>query len=145
MASLDLVYVNDRVIAMGFPVDKRPPPPPSSSMEVGGSGEGVRGRVETSSSSSSSRTQQAGNDMDVVAAVLRGRHAGHYMVWNVSEEGYDYSLFEDQARAIDRVGYHRRGARRGGVARAFFCMCSCFCVCVCVCLCVCVFLCVVSL
>ncbi|CAN0485760.1 unnamed protein product, partial [Hapterophycus canaliculatus] len=36
--------------------------------------------------------------MDLVAALLRSRHSGHYMVWNVSEEGYDYSLFQDQVR-----------------------------------------------
>lgn len=80
MAFLDLVYINDRVIAMGFPVDKRPPPPPAEGVVV------PRGPV----------TVPVGNDIDMVAAVLRGKHAGHYMVWNVSEEGYDYSLFEDQ-------------------------------------------------
>ncbi|CAM9754893.1 unnamed protein product [Ectocarpus sp. 6 AP-2014] len=83
LASLDLVYVNDRVIAMGFPVDKRPP----------SAAPGVEG---PSPPPRASATTRAGNDIDLVAALLRSRHAGHYMVWNVSEEGYDYSLFQDQ-------------------------------------------------
>lgn len=88
LASLDLVYFNDRVIAMGFPVDKRPPTPAATGGDATGPApprpQGVR----------------AGNDIDLVAALLRSRHAGHYMVWNVSEEGYDYSLFQDQVRTV---------------------------------------------
>ncbi|CAN0230549.1 unnamed protein product, partial [Ectocarpus sp. 12 AP-2014] len=83
LASLDLVYVNDRLIAMGFPVDKRPP----------SAAPGVEGPSPPPRASAMTR---AGNDIDLVAALLRSRHAGHYMVWNVSEEGYDYSLFQDQ-------------------------------------------------
>lgn len=68
---------------MGFPVDKRPP----------SAAPGVEG---PSPPPRASATTRAGNDIDLVAALLRSRHAGHYMVWNVSEEGYDYSLFQDQ-------------------------------------------------
>lgn len=82
LASLDLVYVKDRVIAMGFPVDKRSP-------------EAVKGDATAPAPPRTPGTR-AGNDIDLVAALLRSRHAGHYMVWNVSEEGYDYSLFQDQ-------------------------------------------------
>lgn len=81
---MDLVYVNDRVIAMGFPVDKRPPTP------------AVMGGGATAPAPPRPQGVRAGNDIDLVAALLRSRHAGHYMVWNVSEEGYDYSLFQDQ-------------------------------------------------
>lgn len=88
LASLDLVYVNDRVIAMGFPVDKRPP---SAVMGAGGDAGGASPPTRPTSVG-----VRAGNDMDLVAALLRSRHSGHYMVWNVSEEGYDYSLFQDQ-------------------------------------------------
>jgi hypothetical protein len=31
-----------------------------------------------------------------VAAALAAKHRGHFMIWNISEEGYDYSLFENQ-------------------------------------------------
>ncbi|CAM9186351.1 unnamed protein product [Scytosiphon promiscuus] len=87
IASLDLVYVNDRVIAMGFPVDRRPP------SAVAGAGGDAGGAPPARAAPVGVR---AGNDMDLVAALLRSRHSGHYMVWNVSEEGYDYSLFQDQ-------------------------------------------------
>lgn len=83
--------MNDRVIAMGFPVDKRPPTPAAMGGDASAPAPprppGVR----------------AGNDIDLVAALLRSRHAGHYMVWNVSEEGYDYSLFQDQVCVLVRT------------------------------------------
>ncbi len=97
LATLDLVYVNDRVIAMGFPVDKHPPAAPAGDP----------------AGAAPPRPQQvrAGNDIDLVAALLRSRHAGHYMVWNVSEEGYDYSLFQDQV-----CGYPSPPTLRAGCA-----------------------------
>ena len=63
---LDLAYVTENIIAMAFPYEA----------EVA--------RV------------QGGNDIRAVAAFLRRRHAGHYMIWNISEESYNYSLFGDQ-------------------------------------------------
>lgn len=95
MASLDLVYVNDRLIAMKLPVDKRSPELASTASSSGGSGAGRDSRTKERGTVGLIRPQD-GNDIDVVAALLRSRHAGHYMVWNVSEEGYDYSMFEDQ-------------------------------------------------
>lgn len=99
MASIDLVYVNDRLIAMKLPVDKRSPELASA---ASGSGTGKGGRTKERGTGGLIRPQD-GNDIDVVAALLRSRHAGHYMVWNVSEESYDYSMFEDQV------------SRRGGM------------------------------
>lgn len=64
---LDLVYVTENVISMAFPCDF-----------------------------TKNAGTQTGNDIDVVAAYLKKRHAGHYMIWNISEEGYDYSKFSDQ-------------------------------------------------
>ena len=48
-----------------------------------------------------------GNNIDVVSALMNHRHKGHYMVWNVSEETYDYSkvcIFGDER------GFHESGA-----------------------------------
>ena len=110
LASLDLVYVNDRVIAMGFPVDKRPPPQlPTSPATGAGTGVGGAaaqadgGTVATARGKVEKPKVKAGNDIDLVASLLRSRHAGHYMVWNVSEEGYDYSLFEEQVSCCGHV------------------------------------------
>ena len=63
---LDLSYVTENIIAMAFPYEPE------------------YARV------------QGGNDIRAVAAFLRRRHAGHYMIWNVSEESYNYSMFGDQ-------------------------------------------------
>ena len=30
--------------------------------------------------------------------LLKERHDGHFMVWNLAEEAYDYSLFDGQVR-----------------------------------------------
>lgn len=37
-----------------------------------------------------------GNDINSVSSYLNAEHKGHYMIWNISEESYNYSLFEDQ-------------------------------------------------
>lgn len=64
----DVTYVTERVVAMGFPHGGRRDP----------------------------RSRKGGNHVDAVSALLAERHPGHYMVWNVSEETYDYSKFDDQ-------------------------------------------------
>ena len=64
---LDLEYITENVIAMAFPYDPKKP-----------------------------GNAQGGNDINAVAAFLRKKHQGHFMVWNISEEPYDASLFADQ-------------------------------------------------
>ncbi|KAH8051825.1 phosphatase [Aureococcus anophagefferens] len=66
---IDLTYVTDRFIAMGFPWDGR-------------------------SSAGSAAPRQTANPIKAVAAHLRSYHEGHYMVLNVSEEQYDYGTFD---------------------------------------------------
>ena len=39
------------------------------------------------------------NDAAAVAMLLKQRHEGHFMLWNLAEEGYDYGLFDNQVRA----------------------------------------------
>lgn len=65
-APLDLVYITENIVAMAFPTD------------------------------TSKHNSTPGNDIRAVSLFFRRRHAGHFMVWNVSEESYDYSLFADQ-------------------------------------------------
>jgi hypothetical protein len=53
---------------------------------------------------------RARNDAASVAALLRERHDGHFMVWNLAEESYDGSVFDNQVRPRPR---HRcRGSLR---------------------------------
>lgn len=43
--------------------------------------------------------------VDAVAAALARRHGGHFMIWNISEETYDYSLFENQVLEFKFPGH----------------------------------------
>lgn len=72
LAQLDMVYVTENLIAMGFPRDLR-------LNKMRSDGEDVEC-----------------NDINIVAAYLRKRHNGRFMIWNISEESYDYSKFSDQ-------------------------------------------------
>ena len=67
---LDLTYITENIIAMAFPYDR--------------------------SKAKQKVIDVAGNDIRQVAAFLENHHAGHYMIWNISEEAYDYSFFNDQ-------------------------------------------------
>lgn len=62
----DLIYVTENVLTMSFPHDF------------------------------SKKSVQGGNDINAAAAQLTKRHPGHFMIWNISEEQYDYSKFDDQ-------------------------------------------------
>ena len=39
---------------------------------------------------------QGGNDLTTVSRFFQRRHLGHYLIVNISEEAYDYSLFDNQ-------------------------------------------------
>ena len=67
---LDLVYVTKQFVAMSFPRDRRRKTPQSPPKNA--------------------------NDAMAVAKHLTTYHRGRYMVLNVSEETYDYGIFEDQ-------------------------------------------------
>jgi hypothetical protein len=43
--------------------------------------------------------------VDSVSAALRSRHGGHFMIWNISEESYDYSKFENQVLEFKFPGH----------------------------------------
>lgn len=64
---LDMVHVTENVINMAFPYDR-------ASLLKGAKG----------------------NDINAVSAYLNTEHKGHYMIWNISEDSYNYSLFGDQ-------------------------------------------------
>jgi hypothetical protein len=66
LKALDLTYLTPRVIAMGFP-------------------------------STPDTRIRSRNDAQAVSTVLRESHgSGHVMVWNLSDEAYDYALFDNQ-------------------------------------------------
>lgn len=73
---LDLHYITENVISMAFPYDYTKP-----------------GAV------------QGGNDIDLVSLFMRKKHGGHFMVWNVSEESYDYSKFAEQVLEYQFPGH----------------------------------------
>jgi hypothetical protein len=66
---LDVVYVTENLISMPFPYDYA-----------------KKGRI----------TGAEGNDINIVSKFLKQRHGSHFMIWNISEESYDYSCFENQ-------------------------------------------------
>lgn len=68
LEELDMCYVTENVISMAFPYDFDNP----------------------------RNANKVGNDIDILAALMRKRHAGKFMIWNVSEESYNYAKFGDQ-------------------------------------------------
>jgi hypothetical protein len=72
---LDVVYITENVISMAFPYD----PKSLSSGEI-----------------------DSGNNINEVSSLLKTKHAGHFMIWNVSEESYDYSLFDNQVQYFSK-------------------------------------------
>lgn len=85
--SLDLTYVTERVVAMGMPYDRRQELIDNAKKQLG---------ADVSKRRLAPSKSRPGNNVDVVANLLNHRHKGRYMVWNVSEESYDYSKFNDQ-------------------------------------------------
>ena len=64
---LDLTYVTENMISMSYPNDYS-----------------VKSKI------------QGGNDIEIVAGYLNQYHKGRYMIWNISEESYDYTRFNEQ-------------------------------------------------
>lgn len=66
--SLDVHYITENILTMSFPYSAKTKP----------------------------KGMKQWNDINKVAEFLREKHAGRYMIWNVSEDPYDYSLFDNQ-------------------------------------------------
>jgi hypothetical protein len=60
----------------------------------------------------------AKNDVNTVAALLKQRHKGFFMVWNLSGISYDASLFDEQVRRGGFDGQHC--AHTGRMNRSFY-------------------------
>jgi protein-tyrosine phosphatase len=81
LSQLDMIYITENLIAMAFPREKSSHTTRQKRISGGGGEEGGSGE---------------GNDINVVAAYLRKKHLGKFMIWNISEESYDYTKFNDQ-------------------------------------------------
>jgi len=46
------------------------------------------------------------NDIEQVAEMLNARHNNHYMIWNLSQRIYDYSLFHDMIQPMGWPDHH---------------------------------------
>ncbi|KAG4059298.1 hypothetical protein PC123_g5764 [Phytophthora cactorum] len=75
---LNFSYVTENLVAMGFP-----------NMNLG-----------------TNRTLLKDNPIDLVAMYLNDKHGGHYMIWNLSEETYDYTYFDNQADEKNLAAVH---------------------------------------
>ncbi|POM79745.1 Phosphatidylinositol-3,4,5-trisphosphate 3-phosphatase [Phytophthora palmivora] len=74
---LNFSYITENIVAMGFP-----------NMNLG-----------------TNRTLLKDNPIDLVAMYLNGEHGGHYMIWNLSEETYDYTYFDNQVLEFNFPGH----------------------------------------
>jgi hypothetical protein len=63
---LDFTYVTENIVAMAFPFEP------------------------------SKRKVKGGNDINLVSRYMAEKHAGKFMIWNISEDAYDYTKFDDQ-------------------------------------------------
>ncbi|CCI43772.1 unnamed protein product [Albugo candida] len=74
---LNFTYITANLIAMGFP-----------SMNLG-----------------TNRTYLHDNPIDLVSTYFNQNHAQHYMIWNLSEENYDYAYFDNQVLEFKFPGH----------------------------------------
>uniref|UniRef100_M4BD47 Phosphatidylinositol-3,4,5-trisphosphate 3-phosphatase n=1 Tax=Hyaloperonospora arabidopsidis (strain Emoy2) TaxID=559515 RepID=M4BD47_HYAAE len=74
---LNFSYITENIVAMGFP-----------NMNMG-----------------TTRTLLKDNPIDLVAMYLNGNHNGQYMIWNLSEETYDNSYFDNQVLEFKFPGH----------------------------------------
>ena len=72
---VDMSYITENIISMSLPRDE------ASFKKLGG------------------------NNINAVSNLLRKRHKGHFMIWNISEESYDYTLFDDQVLEYNFPGH----------------------------------------
>lgn len=72
----EVVYITDRIISMGHP----------------GMQSAVDGDITPD------------RKLAAIAHLLQKRHRGKYMVWNLSELGYDYSVLDDQVMTFEFPG-----------------------------------------
>ena len=63
---LDIIYITENILTMSFPYNKNNP--------------GIA---------------KGGNDINLISQYLKERHSGHFMIWNISEESYDYIYFDE--------------------------------------------------
>lgn len=64
--SLDFTYITENIVAMAFPFDP------------------------------AKKKMKGGNDINLVSQYMAEKHGGKFMIWNISEDTYDYSKFDDQ-------------------------------------------------
>mmetsp|Transcript_19706 Transcript_19706/g.23444 ORF Transcript_19706/g.23444 Transcript_19706/m.23444 type:complete len:740 (+) Transcript_19706:67-2286(+) len=95
--ALDFTYVTDRVVAMGMPHDRRQEMLTAAKETLGGT---VKKRRAGAPS-----LEKPGNNLDVVASLLQLKHPNRFMVWNFSEEGYDYGKFDNQVLEFKFPGH----------------------------------------
>jgi tensin len=84
LSQLDMIYVTENLISMAFPRDK-------AALALNGNQ-----KMASTAGDAEGGGPDEGNDINVVAAYLRKKHQGRFMIWNISEESYDYSKFADQ-------------------------------------------------
>lgn len=70
VSELDFTYVTENIVAMAMPYDP------------------------------AKRKIKGGNNINLVSQYMLEKHAGRFMIWNISEDSYDYSKFDDQVLGI---------------------------------------------
>lgn len=83
---------------MGMPYDRRSEMIAQAKEQLG-AGPAVKRRAGAPT------VEKPGNNVDVVSSLLNHAHPEHYMVWNVSEEAYDYVKFNDQVLEFKFPGH----------------------------------------
>lgn len=86
--ALDFTYVTNRVVAMGMPHDRR--------QEMLLAAKETLGAAAKKRRAGAPNADKPGNNLDVVTALLHHKHPNRFMVWNFSEEAYDYGKFDNQ-------------------------------------------------
>jgi len=91
---LGFVYVTDRIVAMPFP-----------SEETLLTGERVKTQLEKSQTLSKLANYVVQPNVKKYSNYFNKHLRGKYMIWNISEKTYDYSLFDNQVIEVKFPGY----------------------------------------